>query len=109
MKFEEEDILLRIYIGEHERYEHIPLFEHIILKCRELNIAGATAFKGMLGYGADKKIHSSKIVDLSDNLPVLIEITDRKENIEKLMPYLDHAISKGFVTMQKVNVIKYRN
>ena len=108
MKIEEKDILLRIFISERERYKGKPLYERIIKEAYDLDLAGATILKGMMGFGADKHIHSSKILTISDSLPVIIEIIDSPENIKKIMPFLDDKISDGFVTTEYVNVIKYR-
>lgn len=106
---EEDDYLIKIYIGEMEKVKSIPLYEYIVLKCREIGIAGATVIKGIMGYGADRKMHTAKLVDLSENLPIIIEIIDTKENIKKLRPYLDEVINKGFITIEKIHVVKYRN
>ncbi len=105
---EEDDLLVRIFISEREKVHGTPLYEYIVLKCREMGMAGATVTRGILGYGADRRLHTSKLVDLSDNLPVIVEIIDTEENIAKLKPYLDEVINKGFVTIEKVHVIKYR-
>ena len=109
MKFVEEDVLLRIYINEKEKFEGKILYEEILLKAKELKLAGATVLRGIMGYGARFHIHTAKIVDLSDNLPIVIEIIDREENINKILPYLDKAVEHGFVTMEKLNVIKYKH
>ncbi len=109
MKFIEEDILLRIFISEKTVFEGKPLYEKVILKAKELGLAGATALRGILGYGSDKKIHASKIIELSLDLPIIIEIIDTEDNIQKMMPFLDHAITDGFMTMEKIKVIQYRN
>lgn len=109
MKIEEKDCLLRIFISESERYKGKPLYERIIKEAYDLDLAGATLLKGMMGFGADKHIHSSKILTLSDALPIVIEIIDRPENIKKIMPFLDEKINDGFVTTENVNVIRYRN
>lgn len=106
---EEDDLLVRIFIGEKEKVMGVPLYEYIVLKCKEINIAGATVIKGVMGYGADRRMHTSKLVDLSENLPIIVEIIDTKENINKIRPYLDDVISKGFVTIEKIHVIKYRH
>ena len=108
MKIEEKDILLRIFISESEMYKGKPLYEKIIKEAYNLDLAGATLLKGMMGFGADKKIHSSKILTLSCSLPVVIEIVDRPENIRKIMPFLDEIITDGFVTTEYVNVIRYK-
>lgn len=108
MKIEEEDILLRIFISESERYKGKPLYERIIREASDLGLAGATLLKGMMGFGADRKIHSSKILTISESLPVVIEIIDKPENINKIMPFLDKNITDGFVTTEYVNVIRYK-
>jgi len=106
---EEEDYLVRIFIGEKEKVKSIPLYEYIVLKSREIGIAGATVTKGILGYGADRRMHSAKLIDLSENLPIVVEIIDTEDNIKKLRPYLDEVINKGFITIEKIHVVKYRN
>lgn len=108
MKIEEKDVLLRIFISESEHYKGKPLYETIIREACSLDLAGATLLKGMMGFGADKRIHSSRILSLSDSMPVVIEIIDRPENIKKIMPFLDEKITDGFVTTEYVNVIRYR-
>jgi uncharacterized protein len=108
-KIVEEDISLRIFISEKEKVKSLTLYESIVLKAKELDIAGATVVRGIMGYGADKKMHTSKILDLSENLPIIIEIIDKEENINKILPFLDEVIHKGFVTMEKIHVLKYRN
>ncbi len=108
MKIVEDDFLLRIFIGETQKHCGKLLYEAIISKARELELAGATVIKGIMGYGADRKIHTSKILDLTENLPVIVEIVDTEEKISLIMPFLDEVIGKGFMTMEKVHVIKYR-
>ncbi|HOL57609.1 MAG TPA: DUF190 domain-containing protein [Spirochaetota bacterium] len=109
MKIEESDLLVRIFLSEKERYKNYPLYEYIVLKCKELGISGATVFKGIMGYGADKRLHTAKLIDISEELPVVIEIVDKEENINKIRPYFNEIISKGFITIEKIHVIKYRN
>ncbi len=108
MKIEEKDILLRIFISESEKYKGKPLYEQIIKEAYDLDLAGATLLKGVMGFGADRHIHSSKVLTLSDSMPAVIEIIDRPENIKKIMPFLDEKINDGFVTTEYVNVIRYR-
>lgn len=105
---EENDLLVRIFMSEKEKYKNMPLYEYLMLKCKELNISGITILKGIAGYGADKHIHTTKLIDFNEDLPVIIEIIDREENIANLRPYLDEIISKGFITIERVHVIKYR-
>lgn len=108
MKLPEKGTLLRIFIGEEDRYKGKPLYEAITLKARELNIAGATVIKGTLGYGASSRIHSTKILRLSEDMPMIIEIVDEEEKIERLLPFLDEVVTEGMVTMEKVKIFKYR-
>ena len=107
MKLSGEGILLRIFVGEMDRYEGKPLYEQIVLKARELNLAGATVLRGMMGFGASSKLHTAKILRLSEDLPVVVEIVDKEENINKLLPFLDEVVKEGLITMEKVRVIKY--
>ena len=109
MKLPDEGELLRIFIGETDKYKGKPLYEAIVLKARELNLAGATVFRGIMGYGATSRIHSIKVLRLSEDLPVLIEIVDTENNINKLLPFLDETVNEGLITMEKVRVIKYRH
>lgn len=98
---------LSIYIGENDHYKRLSLYKSIIEKTKELDMAGATVFRGVMGYGADKRIHTASLVDLSSDLPVVIEIIDSEEYIVKLLPYLDEMMEKGLVTMDDVEVLKY--
>jgi len=109
MKLQGEGKLLRISIGETDTHKGRPLYESIVLKARELNLAGATVFRGIMGYGAASRIHSIKLLRLSEDLPVIIEIVDTKENIDKILPFLDETVTEGLITMEKVEVIKYRH
>jgi len=109
MKIVENDILLRVFLSEKSKHMGRPVYELIVLKAKELKIAGATVLRGILGYGASAHLHSSRLVNLSDNLPLVIEIIDSEENIELIMPYIDKIVEDGFVTLEKVNVIKYRH
>ena len=108
MKLPEEAMLLRIFIGESDRHQGKPLYEQIVLKARELNLAGATVLRGVMGYGAASRIHTAKILRLSEDLPVVIEIVDRPEQIARLLPFLDEMVGDGMVTLEKVQVIAYR-
>ena len=109
MKLPEKGNLLRIYIGESDIYDGKPLYEQIVLKARELNMAGATVIKGVMGFGADSHLHSSKVLRISEDLPILIEIVDTKDKIDLLMPFLDESVEEGLITLNEVNVIKYRH
>lgn len=109
MKLPEQAVLLRIFIGESDKRQGRPLYEQIVLKARELNLAGATVVRGILGFGADSRIHSSKLLELSEDLPVIIEIVDTREKIDTLMPFIDEQVAEGLVTLEEVKVIKYRH
>jgi hypothetical protein len=108
MKIPENAQLLRIFIGESDKWEGVPLYEAIILKARELNIAGATMLRGMMGYGAASRIHTAKILRLSEDLPVVVEIIDGAEKIAALLPFIDEMVEEGLVTLEDVRVIQYR-
>jgi PII-like signaling protein len=110
MKLPEDCVLLRVFIGESDQYKGRPLYEQIVLKARELNLAGATVIRGIMGYGAQSRIiHTTKLLELSTDLPVIIEIVDEKQNIDRLLPYLDETIADGLVTLEKMKVLKYRH
>lgn len=108
MDLPEEATLLRIYIGESDRWEHQPLYEAIIFKARELHLAGATAFRGPIGFGKSSRMHTSKILRLSMDLPMVIEIVDSEEKIQSFLPAIDSMITGGLVTLQKVQALHYR-
>ena len=109
MKLPEEGKLLKIFIGESDTYKGKSLYEAIVLKARELNLAGATVFRGIMGYGAASRIHSIKLLRLSEDLPIMIEIVDTEENIDKILPFLDDTVKEGLITMEKARIIKYRH
>jgi PII-like signaling protein len=109
MKLSGVSVLVRIFLGESDSFHHRPLYEVIVQKARELNLAGATVFRGMLGFGANSRIHAANILRLSEDLPVIVEIVDSEENINKLLPFLDETVKEGLITMEKVTVIQYRH
>lgn len=98
---------LRIYIGESDHWKRQSLYHAIVEKAKELDMAGATVLRGLMGYGANSRIHTAKIVDLSSDLPMLVEIIDSEEYIDKLLPYLDDMMEEGLITIDDVEVIKY--
>ena len=109
MKHLQEDaVLLRILIGESDRWEHRPLYEALVLKIRELGLAGATVFRSPMGFGANSLIHTAKILQLSMDLPVAIEVVDAADKINSFLPVLDDMLGGGLVTMENVKVIHYR-
>jgi len=101
--------VLRIFIGESDKYNGKPLHEAVVMKARELNLAGASVFRGIMGYGASSRIHSTKLLRISEDLPVTVEIVDTEENINKILPFLDETVKEGLITMENVNIIKYRH
>jgi uncharacterized protein len=109
MKLPEEGTLLRIFIGETDRHHGKSLYEAIVLKARELNLAGASVFRGIMGFGADSRMHTMKVLRLSEDMPVVIEIVDTEEKIATILPFLDEVVKEGLVTMEKVRVIMYRH
>jgi PII-like signaling protein len=107
MQLPKDALLLRIFVGESDRWQHQPLYEAIVLKARELHLAGATVLRGPMGFGAASRIHTAKILRLSMDLPMVIEIVDTEEKVELLLPFLEQAMGGGLVTMEKVKVIRY--
>ncbi len=108
MKLEGEAKLLRIFIGESDKWQHKPLYEAIVLKARELHLAGATVLRGPMGFGKSSRLHTAKILRLSMDLPLVIEIVDSEEKIQGFLPVLDEMMKGGLVTLEKVRVIDYR-
>ena len=102
-------MLLRIFLGEKDRWEHKPLYEAIVLKARELHLAGATVLRGPLGFGKTSRMHTAKILRLSMDLPLVIEIVDSEEKINSFLPLLDEMMKGGLVTLEKVKVLHYRS
>lgn len=109
MKVAEDAVLLRIFMGESDKIKGKPLCEAIVKEARRLDMAGATVLKGVLGFGADSRMHSAKLLTISEDLPVIIEIVDREEKIAKLMPFIDEHVVEGLVTKETVHIIKYRH
>src|SRR3954469_15459966 len=108
MEIPHQAVLLRIFIGESDRWEHKPLYEAIVLKAREQHLAGATVLRGSMGFGKSSRLHTAKILQLSMDLPLVIEIVDSEEKIQAFLPVLDKMMKGGLLTMEKVNVIQYR-
>ena len=107
MKLEGEAKLLRIFIGESDKWGHRPLYEAIVLKARELHLAGATVLRGPMGFGKNSRLHTAKVLRLSEDLPMVIEIVDSEEKINSLLPHIDAMVAEGLVTLETVHVIKY--
>ena len=108
MQIPREAMILRIFIGESDRYEHQPLYEAIVLRARESHLAGATVLRGPMGFGKSSRLHTAKILRLSLDLPMVIEIVDSEEKIRAFLPLLDGMMGGGLVTMEKVEVVQYR-
>ena len=100
--------LLRIFIGEADRWQGRPLYEAIVEEARRRGMAGATAWKGFMGFGKHSRLHTAKILRLSEDLPVIIEIVDAPEKIEAFLPELDRMVAEGLVTVERAEVILYR-
>jgi len=109
MQLPHESVLLRIFIGESDRWQHQPLYEAIVLAAREAHLAGATVLRGPMGYGKSSRLHTAKILRLSVDLPLVIEIVDSEEKINAFLPALDQMVGGGLVTLEKVRVLHYRS
>jgi len=100
--------LLRIFIGEQDKWHGKPLYEEIVLRAKKEGMAGATAIKGFMGFGCKSHMHTTKLLRLSEDLPIIIEIVDGEEKINKFLPDLDEMVKEGLITLEKVNVVMYR-
>lgn len=109
MNLPPEGQLLRIFIGESDRYEGKPLYEWIVLKAKENGLAGATVLRGLMGFGANSRIHTSKILRLSLDLPIVVEIVDTPENIKSFLSCINHVVREGLITLEKAEVHIYRS
>ncbi len=107
MRLPKDSVLLRIYLGEQDKVGRQPLYEAIVLKAREMHLAGATVLRGPLSFGASSRMHSAKILRLSEDLPMVIEIVDTQEKIDAFMAVVDPMIGSGLVTLEKVQVLRY--
>jgi uncharacterized protein len=107
MQVPENALLLRIFLGQDERHEHQPLYEAIVMKAREHLLAGATVLRGPMGFGHSSRIHTTKVLRLSQDLPVVVEIVDSEAKINAFLPVLDAMIGSGLVTLEKVQVLRY--
>jgi PII-like signaling protein len=109
MQIPRDALLLRIFFGENEKFRHLPLYEAIVLKAREMHLAGATVLRGPMGFGHSSRIHTAKILRLSEDLPIVIEIVDSEDKINAFVAVLDGMIGSGLVTLEKVQVLRYGN
>jgi len=108
MKIEGEGKLLRVFVGESDRWHGKPLYQAIVERVRAEGLAGATVLRGIEGFGADSRLHTARILRLSEDLPVVIEIVDSAEQIDRILPLLDEMVGEGMVTLERVEVIAYR-
>jgi hypothetical protein len=109
MKTPIEGVLLRIFIGESDLHEGRPLHERIVEEARARGLAGATVLRGIMGYGAASRVHTAKLLRLSEDLPIVVEIVDTQAQIDTLLPFLDEVVTEGLVTMERAHVIRYRD
>ena len=107
MQLPKDAVLLRIFTGEQEKCGHRPLYEAVVIKAREMHKAGATVLRGPLGFGHSSRLHTAKILRLSEDLPMVIEIVDSREKIDAFLPVLEPMIGSGLVTLEKVQVLQY--
>jgi PII-like signaling protein len=107
MQIPEKAVLLRVFIGEDDRHDGRPLYEAIVLKAREMHLAGATVLRGPMGYGHSSRLHTTKILRLSEDLPLVIEIVDSEAKIDAFLPELDRLMSSGLITLENVRVLHY--
>lgn len=109
MQLPRDAVLLRIFFGEDDKFGHLPLYEAIVLKAREMHLAGATVLRGSVGFGHSSILHTTKILRLSQDLPIVIEIADARAKIDAFLPVLDKMMQSGLVTMEKIQVLQYGN
>ena len=109
MEVPRDSMLLRIFIGESDRWNHKPLYEAIVLKAREMHLGGATVLRGPMGFGKSSRMHTAKILRLSMDLPIVIEIVDSEEKIQSFLPALEEMMNGGMGTLERVQVIEYRH
>jgi PII-like signaling protein len=102
-----EQVLMRIFIGESDRYEHRPLYETLVELFRKEGFAGATVLRGVCGFGANRVYHTQKLLDLSADLPLVVEVIDSEEKIKAVMPQIDNMMAGGMITLEKATVIRY--
>ena len=107
MQIPREAVLLRIFFGENDKFQRLPLHEAIVLKAREIHLGGATVLRGHIGFGHSSRIHTTKILRLSQDLPVVVEIIDSQEKIDAFLPVLDGMMSSGLITMERAEVLQY--
>jgi len=107
MNIPEEATLLRVFLGESDRHEGKPLYEAIVMKARELHLAGATVLRGVMGFGRSSRLHTAKVLRLSEDLPIVVEIADSEAKIQTLLPWLEQSVTGGLITLERAHVIRY--
>jgi len=108
VKFEGEGKLLRLFIGEHDRWDGKPLYEAIVLRARAEGMAGATVLRGIEGFGAASRVHTSRLLELSSDLPIVVELVDTEDKIERILPVFDEMVGDGMMTLETVHIVTYR-
>jgi PII-like signaling protein len=107
MTIPEEATLLRVFLGESDRHEGRPLYEAIVLKAREMHLGGATVLRGVMGFGRSSRLHTTKVLRLSEDLPIVVEIADAEDKIQALLPWLEQAVTGGLITLERARVLRY--
>ena len=107
MQLVRDAVLLRVFFGEDDKYNGLPLYEAIVLKAREMHLAGATVLRGSVGFGHSSRIHTTKILRLAQDLPIVVELVDSQDKVDAFLPELDKMMSSGLVTLEKVQVLQY--
>jgi PII-like signaling protein len=107
MTIPEEAVLLRVFLGESDRHNGKPLYEAIVLKARELHLAGATVLRGVMGFGRSSRLHTAKVLRLSEDMPMVVEIADVEEKVQALLPWLEQVVSGGLITLERARVVRY--
>jgi PII-like signaling protein len=107
MTIPEDATLLRVFLGESDRHDGRPLYEAIVLKAREMHLAGATVLRGLMGFGRSSRLHTAKVLRLSEDLPIVVEIADVEEKIQALLPWLEQVVRGGLVTLERARVVRY--
>ena len=100
---------MRIFIGESDSWQGKPLYEVIVMEARKMQLAGTTVVRGIMGFGANSRIHAAKVLRLSEDLPIVVEIVDEQDKIDAFLPFLDDVVREGLITKEKVNIVKYRH
>ncbi len=107
MQLVRDAVLLRVFFGEDDKYKNLPLYEAIVLKAREMHLAGTTVLRGSLGFGHSSRIHTTKILRLAQDLPIVLELVDTQDKVDAFLPVLDEMMSSGLITLEKVQVLQY--